>query len=174
MLVQKFSLQAKNLSDLLEKIKKEKRLEKERQAKNIAKRPKVNHAITRSSKVQLPISGIVRIGYKQKDKIGSKSNGLKIEGRPGALVVAPLNGVVQFTGAFKRYGKIIIIEHTDGFHSLISGIDKITVSTGSRVDSGEPIAELPNSSFNPRPTLYYELRKNGKPANPSILFSDLG
>ena len=173
-LIQKFSLQAKNLSDLIEKIEKENRQEKERHAKNITKLPKVNRAIKKSSKMQLPISGIVRIGYKQKDDIGSKSNGLKIEGRSGALVVAPLNGIVQFTGTFKRYGKIIIIEHADGFHSLISGIEKINVSTGSKVNSGEPIAELPNSSFNPRPTLYYELRKNGKPTNPSILFSDLG
>ncbi len=85
-----------------------------------------------------------------------------------------MGGKIQFTGAFKRYGNIVIIEHNDGYHSLVAGLDQIHSSVGDIVKSGEPIGILPDSSLIPRPTLYYELRRNGKPVDPSTKFADLG
>ena len=172
--IQKISLQAKNLEDLVQKIKEDERKEQERQKKLKAKRKKNRPVIVDSGNSRLPISGIIRTGYKQKDDLGAKSKGLTIEGRAGALVIAPMNGKVQFTGAFKRYGNIVVIEHADGYHSLVAGLDKINSVVGDHVKAGEPIGILPNSSLIPRPTLYYELRKNGKPVNPAKKLPDLG
>ncbi|PCI99067.1 MAG: hypothetical protein COB14_06935 [Alphaproteobacteria bacterium] len=177
--IQQISLQAQNLEDLVKRIKENERKEKERQAKEQKKakyitRSKPNHKIIDSGTSRLPISGIIRVGYKQTDHLGAKSKGITIEGRTGALVITPMNGTVQFTGAFKRYGNIVIIEHANGFHSLIAGLDKINSVIGDHVKSGEPIGILPNSSLIPRPTLYYELRKNGKAVNPAIKFPSLG
>ncbi len=172
--IQKISLQAKNLSDLVKRIKADEN--KKREQRRIAKlvKPKPVSKIIDSGNSRLPISGIIRTGYKNQDNLGATSKGLTIEGRAGALVTSPMNGKIQFTGTFKRYGNIIIIEHAKGYHSLVAGLDEISTVIGDHVKSGEPIGFLPNTSLIPRPTLYYELRKNGKPINPSVKFPDLG
>lgn len=173
--IQSISLQAKNLEDLVSRIKQENDKEEALRARaNIKKRKKTKLRIKDDGTTRLPISGIIRTSYNQKDNLGANSKGLTIEGRTGALVVAPMSGKIQFTGAFNRYGNIVIIEHANGYHSLVAGMDKINSIVGDSVKLGEPIGLLPNSSLIPRPTLYYELRKNGKPVNPSIKFPDLG
>lgn len=196
--IEQISLQAKNLEDLMARLEKDRKLELKKQNETItnqteiitsleaiepAAAPRPGHRpenlaparIPSSSlKPQLPISGIVRIGYNQKDDVGAKSHGLTIEGRPGALVVAPMAGKVQFAGQFKRYGNIVIIEHGNGFHSLVAGLEKIDAVVGQNVDTGEPLGVMPDSSLAARPKVYYELRRDGHPVNPAVKFGDLG
>lgn len=172
--IQNISAKASNLEQLVRQLKAEEQKEFQRQKTANILRKKPVFDLKDAGQAQLPISGIIRTGYHQKDDVGAKSNGITIEGRSGGLVIAPMGGKVQFTGTFKRYGNIVIIEHVNGFHSLIAGLEKITSSVGDHVNSGEPIGLLPDSSLNPRPKLYYELRENGNPVNPSIKFSGLG
>jgi septal ring factor EnvC (AmiA/AmiB activator) len=130
--------------------------------------------IPRSGSAQLPVSGMIRTGYKQTDDIGAESQGLTIEGRSGALVVSPMGGVVRYAGYFKNYGQIIIVEHQKDYHSLIAGLARIDTVVGQSVAAGEPIGILAKSSPDGgRPTLYYELRLNGEPVNPSRKFAGL-
>lgn len=173
--IRKVSLEAQNLSDLVAKLKKEEEKEDERfKAAALQIRPVLKKPMIDTGTPRLPVSGIIRTSYGQKDDVGAKSKGLTIEGRKGAIIVAPMGGKIQFTGAFKRYGNIVIIEHKDGYHSLVAGLDDINGVVGDIVKSGEPIGFLPNSSLNPRPTLYYELRLDGTPVDPSVKFLDLG
>ena len=124
---------------------------------------------------QLPVSGIIRIKYGQKDDMGTKSSGLSIETLAGSIVVAPLGGIVRYAGPFKGYGNIVIIAHKGGYHSLVAGLDKINVSAGQTIVSGEPIAILDtNQTDRPRRTVYYELRYGGAPVDPSRKLPDLG
>ena len=171
--IQNISSKAKTLEELVKKLQIEEQREIDRmQAANILRRkPMISVS---DGEAQLPVSGIIRVAYHDKDDVGAESKGITIEGRSGGLVIAPLGGKIQFTGMFKRYGNIIIIEHADGYHSLIAGLEEITGSVGDIVNPGEPIGVLPDSSLNPRPKLYYELRQNGTPVNPSVKFSDLG
>lgn len=195
--IQRLSLQSRNLQDLVERLEKERirqeeqERERERQrqeterklaafqapAKPSAPPPAPKRAPAPSGQItggQLPISGIIRTRYHEKDDLGAISNGLSIEGRPGAFVLAPIDGKIQFAGAFKRYGNLIIIEHAKGYHSLVAGIGKINAVVGQTVLVGEPLGLLPSESAGPaRPRLYYELRHNGQPVNPSVLFSEL-
>ena len=129
---------------------------------------------------QMPVSGIVRVGYGQRDSIGAKSSGISIETLGGSLVVAPLGGIVRYAGPFRGYGNIVIIAHKGGYHSLVAGLDKISVSEGQTIVSGEPIAILDGDSDAnpakpaPRKTIYYELRYGGQPVNPSRKLPGLG
>jgi septal ring factor EnvC (AmiA/AmiB activator) len=117
---------------------------------------------------------MIRVGYKQTDDIGAESQGLTIEGRPSALVVAPMGGVVRYAGYFKNYGKIIIVEHQKDYHSLIAGLSKIDTVVGQSVSAGEPIGTLPKTSADGgKPSLYYELRLSGEPVNPARKFAGL-
>lgn len=129
---------------------------------------------------QLPVSGIVRVSYGQRDpEMGTRSSGIRIETLPGALVVAPLGGTVRYAGPFKGYGNIVIIAHKGGYYSLISGLDKINVSAGQTIVSGEPIAILKsvdqsNQADRQRRSIYYELRYGGQPIDPARKLPDLG
>ncbi|MCB9987385.1 MAG: peptidoglycan DD-metalloendopeptidase family protein, partial [Rhodospirillales bacterium] len=129
---------------------------------------------------QLPVSGIIRVAYGAKTPAGLTSSGLSIETLPGAVVVAPMGGIVKYAGAFRGYGNIIIIQHESGYHSLIAGLDKITVSAGQAIVSGEPIAILEGTDRASRDgpalrrSVYYELRQGGQPINPARKLPDLG
>ena len=122
---------------------------------------------------QLPVSGIVRTRFGENDEIGASSQGIRIDARSGAVVVAPLGGTVRYAGSFKAYGNIILLEHKNNYHSLIAGLGKIDTVVGQSVDSGEPVGTLGTQS-GVRPSLYYELRLNGQPINPARKFADLG
>lgn len=93
------------------------------------------------------------------------SRGITIETRPGGLVVAPAAGRVIFAGPFRTYGQILILEHTDGYHSLLAGMEQIDTRVGADVVPGEPVGTMPSVS-NHDPTLYFELRQSGQPVNP--------
>jgi septal ring factor EnvC (AmiA/AmiB activator) len=121
---------------------------------------------------QLPISGSIKVKFGDKDHLGAKSRGLTIEGRPGSLVVAPMGGIVRFAGFFKHHGNIVIIEHENGYHSLVAELDKIDTLVGQSLVSGEPIGRI-QGSINKPPIIYYELRFKGQPINPNKKFSDL-
>ncbi|MCK5374646.1 MAG: peptidoglycan DD-metalloendopeptidase family protein [Alphaproteobacteria bacterium] len=170
------SLRARDLEDLIEQINAEeqKEIERQKQAKIFRRKPYTSFSGNDSGSARLPVSGIIRKAFHDKDEYGGKNNGLVIEGRSGGLVIAPMGGKVQFVGSFKRFSNIVIIEHPEGYHSLIAGLDEINTVIGDIVKSGEPIGLLPDSALIPRPKLYYELRKNGSPVNPSVKFSELG
>ena len=70
-----------------------------------------------------------------------------------------------FAGAFKGYGQLLIIEHGEGYHSLLAGLSRIDNTIGQQVLSGEPAGIMGNPKKGP-PILYVELRRNGQPINP--------
>ena len=174
--LQAISLQARNLKDLVGRIERRQRDEDARRKQGSSSKSVggVRTPIPKAGQAQLPISGIINVGYGKADDIGAVSEGLKIGGRAGALVVAPMGGVVDYAGSFKGYGQIIILKHQKGYHSLIAGLGKIDTVVGRAVSAGEPIGKMgQNSSDQAAPTLYYELRYKGHPVNPSKKISGL-
>jgi septal ring factor EnvC (AmiA/AmiB activator) len=95
--------------------------------------------------------------------MGISSKGITIETRSGAQVVAPFDGRIEFAGPFRGYGQILIIEHADGYHSLLAGLGRIDGTVGQSLVAGEPVGAMGSSD---RPSLYLELRRHGQPINP--------
>lgn len=113
----------------------------------------------------LPAAGKILLTWGQDNEFGVTARGLTIETRSEATVVATAVGHVLFAGPFRGYGQILIIEHSDGYHSLIAGLGRIDAQVGAAVATGEPIGAMaPSNGRNP--TLYFELRRNGQPTNP--------
>ena len=96
---------------------------------------------------------------------GLTRKGITIETGVGAQVVVPHDGTVVFAGPFKGYGRLLIIEHGEGYHSLLAGLARIDNVIGQQVLSGEP-AGIMGGLKNGPPVLYVELRRNGQPINP--------
>jgi septal ring factor EnvC (AmiA/AmiB activator) len=114
--------------------------------------------------VLYPASGTLVRHFGDPNDFGIPDQGLTIEARPGAVVVAPYDGRVEFAGPFRGYGQILIIRHSDGYHSLLAGLDRIDGAVGDWVVAGEPVGAM--ASGDPKPRLYLELRLNGKPIDP--------
>lgn len=130
----------------------------------------------------MPARGKVLLGYGESADGGAPQRGLTIETRPGAAVVAPFDGKIVFAGPFRGYGRILIIEHGEAYHTLLAGLGRIDVAVGQVVAMGEPIATAnspdtagPTDASAPAdiyskgatgPVLYVELRRHGQPINP--------
>ncbi|MEI6730223.1 MAG: peptidoglycan DD-metalloendopeptidase family protein, partial [Pseudomonadota bacterium] len=118
------------------------------------------HAFS-NSHMKLPASGKITKSYANDESPLSK--GIIITTRENANVVAPFEGEVVYAGNFRDYGRIVIIRHGGDYHTLLSGIDKISCVPGQFLLAGEVIASMGKSSNR----LYMELRKGGKSINPS-------
>jgi septal ring factor EnvC (AmiA/AmiB activator) len=93
------------------------------------------------------------------------SKGIRIRTRAGAQVIAPFDGQIVFAGQFRNYGLLLIIDHGDGYHSLVSGFESLQASVGQWVLTGEPIGIMPSDTA--KRELYLELRRNGAAINPA-------
>ncbi len=160
-----------NFKDLLSKLK------SERKAAAIRPPQKPNRAGHQRSTTQTfasnyrgsgtmttPVKGRILVRYGQKQETGPKAKGMTIETRPGATVTAPVDGEVVYSGKFRGYGNLIIIEHDKGYHSLLAGMNTLDSKVGQWVLAGEPIGRMGSLKNNP-PKLYLELRRNGQPIN---------
>lgn len=96
-----------------------------------------------------------------------KSTGIAIAGKPGDPVVAAASGKVIFSGQGPRpYGNLVIIKHEGDTLSVYAHNRALLVKEGASVKRGQLIAELGESGTN-SPQLHFEIRKEGKPVDPS-------
>ena len=124
--------------------------------------------------VSLPVEGEVVKLFGQTDSVGLTTKGITVSTRPGARVVASFDGKVIYAGSFRTYGNILIIDHGEGFSTLLVGLGYIGVTTDQVVLGGEPVGKmenitLKNEEINQK--LYIELRKHGKPIDPMAWLS---
>ena len=94
-----------------------------------------------------------------------RSKGITIETRADAQVVTPYDGEVVFAGPFRGYGQLLIIQHGEGYHTLLAGFSRIDSVLGQWLLAGEPVGVMGRGS-NGNPALYVELRRNGDAINP--------
>lgn len=111
---------------------------------------------------QLPVSGRTIAGFGALDEGGTASAGLSLSPRDGAQIVAPSGGRVAFAGAYRGYGRIVIIEHPGGWTSLVTGLARIDVEVGDLLLGGSPLGVAGFGGA----VVTLELRRNGEPVNP--------
>lgn len=114
---------------------------------------------------RLPVAGGIQRGFGDDLGFGQHSRGMTVVTRHSARVVAPYDGRILFIGPFRAYGEILIIEHSDGYHSLLAGLGRTDGAVGQTVLAGEPVGVM-SADGEERPRLYIELRRNGTPINP--------
>ena len=97
---------------------------------------------------------------------GVPSQGLHIRVEGVSDVISLRPGKVVFSGIFRTYGQLLIIEHGGGYHSLLSGFGRIYGQVGDFVRAGEPVG-LMEDAAGKGSVLYVEVRRKGKPINPT-------
>lgn len=114
-------------------------------------------------KLSLPARGQIVTAYGEKKVKGVTSKGIMIKTRSEAQVISPYDGTVAFAGPFRGYGNLIIIEHGDGYLSLLAGLGSLNCEVGQMLLAGEPVGQMPD---NDDAKLYVEMRRNNNPINP--------
>jgi murein hydrolase activator len=112
----------------------------------------------------MPVAGRLKRRYGESDEFGAASKGILVQAPAGGQVVAPFDGRIEFAGPFRGYGQILIIEHGDGYHSLLAGLERIDGTVGQWLVSGEPVGIMPSGER--EAALYLELRRHSQPINP--------
>lgn len=110
-----------------------------------------------------PARGPVVTAYGEQMSKGVTSKGIIIKTRSRAQVISPYDGTVIFAGPFRGYGNLIIIEHGQGYLSLLAGLEEVDCELGQMLLAGEPVGQMPESGD---ARLYVELRKDNHPVNP--------
>lgn len=95
------------------------------------------------------------------------SNGISISAPIGAEIRSVYDGQVIYADAFKGYGNMVIIDHGGGYFSLYAHSSKILKKVGSQVAGNEVVALVGDSDSTKGPMLYFEIRFQGKPIDPS-------
>lgn len=119
----------------------------------------------------MPVNGIRIRNFGGSDGIGGQEKGISVATRPGAQVTTPCDGWVVYSGPFRSYGQLLILNAGGGYHVLIAGMERISVNIGQFVLTGEPIATMGTTSqvasilaaASSQPVLYIEFRKDGAP-----------
>lgn len=119
-------------------------------------------------KLNWPVRGRVLRSFGSRKQGYLKWKGLLIDAPVGQTVTTVHNGVVLFSDWLKGYGLVTVIDHGKGYMSLYGHNQALLKSVGDRVETGEPIALVGQSGGQSRPALYFEIRHNGKAANPKL------
>lgn len=122
----------------------------------------------------LPVNGTRLRDFGNSDGAGGIEKGISLATKPGAQVTTPCDGWVVYAGPFRSYGQLLILNAGGGYHVLIAGMERISVSIGQFVLAGEPVATMGTTSQvasilaanASQPVLYVEFRKDGTPIDP--------
>jgi len=117
-----------------------------------------------------PVAGRLAASYGQTRAGGVKWDGMLLTGAQGSPVRAVYHGRVVYADWLSGLGLLIIVDHGDGYLSLYGHNERLYKDVGERVTAGDTIATLGDSGGRPRPELYFEIRKGGRPVDPRPWF----
>lgn len=118
-----------------------------------------------------PVDGVVirRFGsVVDKDtKAEIVSNGIELRADEGVPVVAVADGRVVHTGWLRGFGRIVIVDHGEGHHTLSAHLGRAVVGNSDEVKRGQTLGFVGDTESQNGPKLYFELRENGRPRDPT-------
>jgi septal ring factor EnvC (AmiA/AmiB activator) len=109
----------------------------------------------------LPVQGPVMEGLGAVNDSGVRARGIRFATGRGSAVTAPADGVVRFSGPFRNYDRIVIIDHGGGWMSLLVNVSS-PLKPGDRVRLGDAIGRTLG------PTVV-ELSQNGRRFSPALI-----
>jgi murein DD-endopeptidase MepM/ murein hydrolase activator NlpD len=113
-----------------------------------------------------PVKGEVVTHFEMKQN-NVRSKGIVIRAPEGESVLAARSGKVSFSDdKVKGMGRVIILDHGDGFATVYAHNSANLVKAGDTVRQGQRIARVGTSGRADSPRLYFEIREAQVPKNP--------
>jgi murein hydrolase activator len=125
--------------------------------------------------LDLPVAGSIVKAFGEPDAYGGTEKGVSVATPPLATVASPVDGSVVFSGPYRTYGQLLIINAGGGYYVVLAGMDRINVTTRQFVLAGEPVATMGDGASRTataaaigaaQPILYIEFRKDGAAIDP--------
>ena len=92
--------------------------------------------------------------------------GVDFAGTLGSDVVAVAAGVITWSGERSGYGKLIEINHGDGYSTRYAHNERTLVAVGQTVKRGEAIALMGSTGHSTGPHVHFEVLHNGRQVDP--------
>ena len=110
---------------------------------------------------RLPADAVVVEGLGSVSPNGVRSRGITLQTRHGTALFVPASGTIRFAGPYRAHDGIVIIDHGEGWMSLLVGVAS-SLKVGERVRLGEPLGR----ALGP---LLVELSHNGQRISPALI-----
>lgn len=94
------------------------------------------------------------------------NRGIEINAPEGQQIVAVSNGTVLYADWFKGYGRLIVLDHGEGYYTVYAHAAEILAKIGDEVAKGQPIGLVGNTGSVNGSQLYFEVRHRGRPQDP--------
>jgi len=150
-LIKELEERAKNLQTLVQKLEREKSL------LSYGKTKPENF----KGRLTPPVHGKVISLFKERGQ-----NGIEIQSAMGTEIRAVLPGKVLYADWFKGFGNIVIIDHGEHVFTVSGYCSQLLKKAGEEVAQGEAIGLVGSTGSLKGPSLYFEIRHQGKPQDP--------
>jgi murein DD-endopeptidase MepM/ murein hydrolase activator NlpD len=97
---------------------------------------------------------------------GAFHAGVDISSHYGQPILAPADGVVSYADFYNGYGRLLEIDHGNGYATRYGHLSGFAVSDGQSVRKGQVIGYVGMSGRSTGAHLHYEVRFHGSPVNP--------
>jgi len=130
--------------------------------------------------LSMPAAGAILKTFGSPDTYGGAEKGVSLATPATATVSSPIDGWVVYSGPYRTYGQLLILNAGGGYYMVLAGMDRINVSVGQFVLAGEPVAVMGDGSGRTaaaaaigaaQPVLYIEVRKNETAIDPGPWWS---
>jgi murein hydrolase activator len=123
-------------------------------------------------RLPLPTPGLIEVGFGKvvnpRFNTVTVQKGVDIRAPAGTPVYAVAPGKVAYAGWLRGYGNLLILDHGDGYHSLMAHLGSMRPALGASVAAGEPVGEVGDTGSLKGAYLYFEIRKRGDAVDPSV------
>jgi murein DD-endopeptidase MepM/ murein hydrolase activator NlpD len=114
-----------------------------------------------------PVEGYVSSTYGRRRS--GWHRGIDIKAVRGSVVFAAAAGIVVASGSEPRYGRVVKLEHDEGYMTVYAHNEENLVQRGMSVAAGDPIATIGRTGRATAHHLHFEIRRNGSVYNPLYL-----
>lgn len=112
-----------------------------------------------------PVKGRLSKRFGSKRKSG-RYDGVVISASEGTTIRSVSHGRVVYASWLRGYGLLLIVDHGSNYMSLYAFNEGLYKEVGDWVETGETLATVGVSGGQSQASLYFSIRKNGKPVNP--------
>jgi murein hydrolase activator len=109
----------------------------------------------------LPVQAPIVEGLGSVAANGVRSRGLTLATSRGASIDAPASGTIRFSGPFRSYDAVVIIDHGGGWMSLLLNVAS-SLKAGEKVELGQPLGRAIGR-------IGVELSRNGRHVSPALI-----
>jgi len=122
-------------------------------------------------KLARPVDGVVEVPFGRvvnpRFKTVTVQNGVELRASAGDPVRAVAPGRVVHAGWFKGYGNLVIVDHGEGFHTLVAHLASMRTAMGEDVAVGAPLGAAGDTGSLRGTSVYFEVRERGRPVDPA-------